>query len=199
MNDLDLYRLHRSRARRAFAIGSALAAAGLVLIARAAFAQPAAPASSSDPTVDQFLSLLRFAGGAFKAGMWFVAAVSSIIAIVFALRLWGKRLHDMIPDESAFDRPFWFLFDTKPGGVLLNGLTASGVVLTPVLLSGQTMSPALAGATLAAGIGASTAWGWLKDLYGWWKERKPDAAPAQAAGVEAAKATAAKPGTGVDA
>jgi hypothetical protein len=151
-----------------------------------AFAQAVAPAPQ-DPTAQQLLDLIRFAGGAFKAGMWFSGVVACIIALVFVLRIYGKKLHEAIPDDSIADKPLWFLFDTKPGGVVLNGLTASGLVMTPVLLGGVNFTPALAGATLLAGIGASQAWGWIKDLYEWWQSRKPDPAAAKAAGVAASK------------
>jgi len=187
--------VYRRRADAAFYWGGLilLLALAVLLGALPAFAQtPGAPA---DPTTADLLELVRFVGGAFKAGMWFAAAVGTIVCLVLALRIYGKKLHELIPDDSIADKPFYFLFDTKPGGVLLNGLTAASVVVTPLMLSGEQFTPAVAGTALLAGVGASQLWGWVKDLYEWWKQRKPDPAPAQAAGLEAAK----KPGTGVDA
>jgi hypothetical protein len=165
-----------------------LIALGILLTSLPAWAQAAAAAAPADPTTQQLLELLKFTKGALGAGEFFAAAIAAIIALVFAVRIFGKKVHDFIPDDSVLDKPFFFLFDTKPGGVILNALVTSGVVLAPALLSGAKMTPVLAGSTLLAGVGASAIWGWLKDLIGWWKARKPDPAPAQAAGVEASKA-----------
>lgn len=193
---LDVY---RRRADAAFFWGGlfVLIALAVLLGALPAFAQtPGASSGPADPSTEQLMQLVRFAGGAFKAGAWFAAIIACIIVLVFALRLYGKRLHELIPDDSAADKPFYFLFDTKPGGVILNGFTAAGLVLTPVLLSGQVpFTPTLAGVTVLAGVGASQFYGWAKDLYEWWKSRKPDPAAAQAAGLKAVE----KPGSGVDA
>src|SRR5689334_11806873 len=95
----------------------------------------------ADPTTQQLLELVKFCGGAFRAGEYFAAAVALICALVFAVRLFGKKLHELIPDDSWADKPFFFLFDTKPGGVLLNAFTASGLVLTPALLGGMKLTP----------------------------------------------------------
>lgn len=180
---------YRRRARLAFVWGAALAVAGLALIGRSAWAQDAGTGGGGmgDPTTQQVLELLKFAGGAFQAGMWFAGVVACIVVLVFALRIWGQKLHDWIDDNSWADKPLWFFFDTKPGGVVLNGMTAAGLVLTPVLLGGLHFTTVLAGATLIAGIGASQVWGWVKDLYSWWQARKPSPEAAKAAGVEAAK------------
>lgn len=132
----------------------------------------------ADPTTQQLLELVRFCGGAFRAGEYFAAAIALIVALTFALRLFGKKLHDFIPDDSPLDKPLFFVFDTKPGGIMLNAFTASGLVLTPALLGGVKMTPVLAGATLLAGVGASQLWGWVKDLLAWWRARKAAAAPA---------------------
>jgi len=140
---------------------------------------------AADPTTQQILDLIKYAGGSFKAGMWLSGVVALIVALVFVIRLFGKKAHDAIPDDSWLDKPLWFLFDTKPGGVLLNALTACGLVLAPLMLAGQVLTPTLVAVTLGASIGASQVWGWVKDIYEWWKAKKPDAAPAKAAGVAA--------------
>lgn len=146
-----------------------------------AFAQDVA----ADPTTQQILELIKYAGGSFKAGLWFSGVVAILVAVVFLIRLFGKKAHEAIADDSIWDKPFWFMFDTKPGGILLNALTACAVVLAPLMLAGQVMTPALAGVTLSASVGASTIWGWVKDLYEWWKTRKSSDAPAKSAGVAA--------------
>jgi len=153
----------------------------VLLLPVAALAQTVA----ADPTTQQVIDLLKYAGGSFKAGMWLSGVVALIVAVVFTIRLFGKKAHDAIPDDSILDKPFWFLFDTKPGGILLNALTACGVVLAPLMVAGQVLTPTLVGVTLAASIGASQVWGWAKDVYEWWKSRKPPTDAPKAAGVAA--------------
>lgn len=197
MQTFERLEVYRRRADAAFYWGGLLLllALSILLLGFPAFAQEAAAPQVADPTTQQLLELLKFTGGAFRAGEYFAAVVALIMAFVFAIRLFGKRLHDLIPDDSWADKPFFFLFDTKPGGIILNAFTACGLVLTPALLGGMKLTPVLAGSTLLAGIGASAVWGWIKDLLAWWSARKPSSAPAQAAGVEASK----QPGSGVDA
>lgn len=198
MQAFEQLEVYRRRKDAAFYWGGLflLAALAVLLMGFPAWAQDASSPAIADPTTQQLLELVKLAGGAFRAGEYLAGAIAVIIALVFAIRLFGKKLHELIPDDSWADKPFFFLFDTKPGGVLLNAFSAAGVVLTPLLMSGQKMTPVLAGTTLLAGIGASALWGWVKDLGAWWSDRKkPSSATAQAAGLEATK----QPGSGVDA
>lgn len=158
-----------------------------LLLPLVAFAQ-AAPAPALDPTTEQLLGLIKAAGGAFRAGMWLTGIIALVIAIVFVFRLFGKKAHDAKVFGTGWgDKPLWFFFDTKPGGILLNALASSGLVLTPLILAGQPMTGPLLAVTFGTSAFASQLWGWGKDLYEFWKGQKPDPAPAKAAGAAAAK------------
>ncbi len=151
----------------------------------------AAPAGTSDPMLDALLVIVKKFGGAVQAGEAFAAVVFAVVFLVLLLRIFGKKVHDLIPDDSLADKPFWFLFETKPGGLLLNAASSFGLSIAAVAAAGTPITPQLAG-VVALGSGgvvglASGVWGWGKDLYEWWKARKPSPAPAQAAGAEAAK------------
>lgn len=190
--DLEKY---KRRGDAAFRWAAALALAGIAVLAQAAWAQDAAPAASqSDPVLDALLVIVKKFGGAVAAGQAFAAVVLAVVGLVLLLRVFGKRLHDAIPDDSLWDKPLWFLFDTKPGGMVLNALTSFGLSMTAIASAGTTITPAIAGLTaLGSGgvVGFATAlYGWGKDLYEWWKQRKPDPAPA----IEAGKAAAKDPG-----
>jgi len=217
LDDLELYRFHRARARRALMIGTALGVAGLLLVAREAFAQDEAtsleaeltqphtvpapvakPLESSgrDPMLDALVVIAKAFGGAVRAGEVFVSVVLGVVLLVLALRVFGKKLHDAIPDDATgftgwIESCLHFLFDTKPGGVLLNGLASSALSIGAIAATGTALTPEIVGLTAIGSGGvvglAGALYGWGKDLYGWWKARKPDPAPAQAAGVAAAK------------
>jgi hypothetical protein len=63
--------------------------------------------------------------------------------------------------------------------------TAGGFGLT--LMAGEPVTLELARAVFGVSFTAAGMWGLAKDVLEWWAKRKPPAAPAQAAGVEAGK------------
>jgi len=216
MQALAQAQMYRRRARRAFAWGALLAAIGSALLAQGAFAQdetldatepalsaPRAPlavsgpqASGRDPMLDALVVIAKAFGGAVRAGEAFAAVVLGVVLLVLALRVFGKKLHDAIPDDAKgfvgwVESCLRFLFDTKPGGVLLNGLASSALSIGAIAATGTALTPEVVGLTAIGSGGvvglAGALYGWGKDVYEWWKARKPDPAPAQAAGVAAAK------------
>lgn len=134
------------------------------------------------------LAVVKAFGGAVAAGEAFVACVLACVLLVILLRLFGKRIHDAIPDDSWADKPFFFLFDTKPGGVLLNAATSAALSVVAMLGAGVRLEPStLPAVILGAGgiVGfASALYGWGKDLWDWWKKKK--VAEATVAGAVAA-------------
>jgi len=143
-----------------------------------------------DALVKAGLSVLRAFGSAVAAGEAFVACVLACVLLVILLRLFGKKIHDAIPDDSIWDKPFFFLFDTKPGGVLLNALTSAALTVVALLGAGVKLDPStlplmLLGTGGIAGF-ASALYGWGKDFYEYMKKRKLAEATA-AGGIAAAK------------
>jgi hypothetical protein len=166
------------------------------LLAGLALAAEAAPATGSgDPTLDALLVIVKGFGGAVRAGEVFGAVVLGVMLLVLALRIFGKRIHDAIPDDTtnAFLRfveaVLGFLFDSKPGGVLLNALTSVALSVSAVSASGTTLTPQVMlpmalGAGGVAGL-ATAAYGWVKDIIAWVKLRKVQQAEAAGKAAEA--------------
>jgi len=156
------------------------------------------PAISSgqldDPMLQQLLQLLGKVGGLWRAGELFALAVLVVVLLVLGVRAFGKKLHDMIPDDHWADRPFFFLFESKPGGVLLNSATAFAVAMVPMYATDTKVTPELV-VPLVVGTGgivglATALYGWAKDVVAWFKLRKLKAKEAGEAAAKVAKAGA---------
>lgn len=138
--------------------------------------QAVASGQLEDPMLQQLLQLLGKVGGLWRAGELFALAVLAVVVLVLAVRAFGKRLHDLIPDDHWADRPFFFLFESKPGGVLLNSATAFAVAMVPMYATDTKVTPELV-APLFVGTGglvglATALYGWAKDVWAWLKLRK---------------------------
>lgn len=199
--EADDRRDHRAARARTWLGWAAVAALAVMLFAAVARANTPPleqlPSTSSPAAGEQLgddvllkacMSVVRAFGSAVAAGEAFVACVLACVLLVILLRLFGKRIHDAIPDDSLWDRPFFFLFDTKPGGVLLNAATSAALSVVALLGAGVHLEPAMLPAVLlgTGGIAgfATALYGWGKDLVEWWKKRK--VAEATAAGEVAA-------------
>jgi len=107
-----------------------------------------------------------------KAGDWATAAAALLVLVVALLKMFGKKLHDFIPDTSPLDKPLWFLFDTKPGGWLLNFLFSTGAGIGLSIAAGEKVTWALIKPILTVSLSAAAIWGLWKDISEWMKERK---------------------------
>jgi hypothetical protein len=116
---------------------------------------------------------------AVKTGNGLVAATALLVSLVALLRIYGPKVHALLPDHVLLDKPFYFLFDTKPGGWVLNLLTAVAIAAAPGLLSGVPFSWDVVKPVLMVSLSGAAIWGALKDLYEWYLERKrvPAVAP----------------------
>jgi hypothetical protein len=142
-----------------------------LFIGAVAFAQAPAPAPN---LLDNPWSFVHFFLEAVQNGRWLEAAAVLMVIAVGLFRLFGKSLHERIPDTSKWDAPFYFLLETKPGRWLLNSLTGiAGVIaaaLATVGLSGVTwalIQPAVALIFTTAGL-----YQLAKDVWEWWQARK---------------------------
>lgn len=164
---------------------STMAAMFVLFVSAVAFAQePATNGALDDPTV--YLNIIF---DAVKNKSWGAVAAAVLVMFVALFRTFGKKLHDMIPDTSPLDKPFYFLLETKVGGWILNTVTAMAAGFGGALLAHQTIDFALVRTVVGVSLSAAGIWGAAKDLmdhYG--KATPPDAAAAAAAGAVAAKA-----------
>jgi hypothetical protein len=71
-----------------------------------------------------------------KTGNWWLVLAAIVVLIVGLFRMYGKKLHEWIPDKSFADKPLWFVFETKPGAWILNWVTAIAVVVGTAMASG---------------------------------------------------------------
>lgn len=157
--------------RRTLLSLSIAAGIGLLLLPVVALAQDAAAVAS----LDNPFAFAKVAFAAVASGDWVTAAAAAVVLLISLVRMWGKKLHDWIDDANPLDLPLWFLFDTKPGGILLNALVTSGAGVGTALMAGAPVTWALLKPILLVSFSASTLWGWLKDLWEWWQARKAPA------------------------
>ena len=100
-----------------------------LLLPALAFAQDATPLDTADP-----LGLVHAMFVAVKSGDWWVVAALGLVFVVLGIRRFGQLIRDRLPDDHPLDRALTWLFTTRWGGWLLNGLTATaGAFLAAVM------------------------------------------------------------------
>lgn len=132
---------------------------------------PSAPVINP-ATLDNPMVFVKVMVDAVKAGDWVAAAAALLVLLVALLKVFGKRLHDFLPDTSPLDKPLWFLLDTKPGGWLMNFLTSTGAGVGLSLLAGEKITWALLKPILSVSLTAAALWGLVKDINDWIKAAK---------------------------
>lgn len=132
---------------------------------------PSAPVINP-ATLDNPMVFVKVIVDAVKAGDWVAAAAALLVLLVALLKVFGKRLHDFLPDTSPLDKPLWFLLDTKPGGWLMNFLTSTGAGVGLSLLAGEKITWALLKPILSVSLTAAALWGLVKDINDWIKAVK---------------------------
>lgn len=109
---------------------------------------------------------------AVASGDWWAAASALLVLIVVLLRKYGRWLHEKIPDTNPIDKVFWFLLDTKPGGWLLNFLTAISGGVGTSLLAGVPITWAIVKPVLLVSITGASLWELVKDIGTWIANKK---------------------------
>lgn len=146
---------------------------------------------------------------AIKSGQGWLAAAILLVLFVGLVRVWGKKLHDWLPDAHWADKPLIFIFDTKLGGWLLNWFTAVAGCLGTAWQAGMPVDGASWRVALLASLSGTTLIELGKDIGEWWEKQKakkaaeaaakaavvasPDAAPATPAAADAALEADTKP------
>lgn len=118
-------------------------------------------------SLDSPQSLLVIAYKHIKAGDWVQAIGALVVFLIALLRLFGKKVHAAIPDSSWMDKPFWFLFDTKPGGWILNFLFVTAAGMASVYAAGESVTWELLKPILSVSLTAAALWGLVKDVWEW--------------------------------
>ena len=165
-------------AQDAGALDAGLADAGAVL--------SAAPVAVATTPLDNPMPFVKLVFDGVKTGNWWLAAAALLVIVVSLIRLYGKKLHDKLPDNLLWDKPLYFLFDTKPGGWLLNLLTAVAGGCGTAMLSGSAVDWALVKPILMVSVSGAAVWEIVKDVWGW-VQKKAVPPPAPPAPVPAPK------------
>lgn len=155
------------------------------LLALAVFLLPVLAFAQNSAALDNPLVFVKVLFEAITSGRWPEAGAALLVLAVALLRIYGRKLHDALPDHVIADKALAFLFDTKPGGWCLNALTGVAGALGTALVVGSPITWALVKPILTVSLTAAGLWELIRDLMEWWK------APSKAA--EAGAAAAEKP------
>lgn len=139
-----------------------VADAGIAVVADAGVAvvtDGAIPASLETP-----LPYAKIVFQSIAHGEWWAAAAAFLVLVVALLRKYGKWLHEKIPDTNPIDKIFWFLLETKPGGWVLNVLTAVAGGAGGAILAGEKIDWPLVKPILLVSVTGSTLWELFKDV-----------------------------------
>jgi len=141
------------------------------------------------PSLDEPLTSAKGFYKAVKTGNGWLAAMFMLFFLVGAIRIVGKRIHAMIPDDTkqfalkpieAFLR---FVFDTKIGGWLLNWLSAVGGCLSTAAMAGLPVDAASWKVAVLASTGGTALIELKDDVMEWWDARNAAAEAERAAKV----------------
>jgi hypothetical protein len=130
---------------------------------------------------------------AVKTGNGWLAAMFMLFFLVGFIRIVGKRIHAMIPDDTKnkflipVERVLFFIFDTKIGGWVLNWLSAIGGCLSAAAMAGSPVDAAAWKVAILASTGGTALIELKDDVMEWWDLQNAK----KLAEREAAKATLA--------
>jgi len=150
------------------------------------------------PSLDEPLTSAKGFVKAVKTGNGWLAAMFMLFFFVGFMRLIGKRIHAMIPDDTkhvllkpieAFLR---FVFDTKIGGWALNWMSAVGGCLSTAAIAGMPVDAAAWKVAILASTGGTALVELKDDVMEWW-----DARNAAAEAERAAKAAVVAPAVSI--
>lgn len=154
------------------------------------------------PSLDSPLSSMKGFYLAVETGNGWLAAMFLLFFFVGALRIVGKRVHAMIPDDTQhvvlkpIEKFLYFVFDTKIGGWLLNWLSAVGGCLSTAALAGMPVDAAAWRVAIMASTGGTALIELKDDVLAWWdarQEKKKKELAEKLAAAEAAAAAASTP------
>lgn len=109
---------------------------------------------------------------AVKSGDWAMVAGVVLVLVVALLRLGGKKASDALEDHSLAGGILYFIFETKPGGWLMNFGTSIAAAIGMAALAGESPSWALLKPVLLVSASGTAIWELIKDVKEWWESRK---------------------------
>lgn len=134
-------------------------------------AMAAAVEAVSSP--EDFTSLARAIHVAIRDGHWATVAALALVVVVGAIRTYGRKVMELLPDWNKLHKVLSFFFETKPGGWLLNVLTTLAGSLTTSIFSGEPITVKMFVAAIQVALSGAAVWGAVKDLAEWRESRKP--------------------------
>ena len=146
------------------------------------------------PSLDEPLTSAHGFYMAVKTGNGWLAAMFMLFFFVGAIRIIGKRIHAMIPDDTKnkflvpVEKVLYFIFDTKIGGWLLNWMSAIGGCLSSAAMAGVPVDSKAWKVAILASTGGTALIELKDDVMEWWDKKNADKAAATA--EEAAKKVA---------
>jgi len=151
-------------------VDGAVADAGVVLAPDAGFVTVV-------PSLDHPITSARQFYIAVKTGNGWLAAVFILFVLVGTLRLVGKKIHAMIPDDTKNwllkgpEMVLKFFFDTKIGGWVLNWMSAIGGCLSAAIAAGMPVDMDAWKVALIASTGGTALIELKDDLLEWWNTK----------------------------
>ena len=155
------------------------------------------------PSLDAPLDSAKGFYHAVTTGNGWLAAMFMLFFLVGALRIVGKRVHAMIPDDTKhvilrpIEKALTFCFDTKVGGWLLNWLSAIGGCLSSAAMAGHAVDAESWKVAILASTGGTALIELKDDVMEWWDKKNAEkAAEAAAKGAVVASDPQVTPPTG---
>ena len=111
-----------------------------------------------------------------KTGNWVLTISALLVMLVGGLRVFGKKIHDMIPKGNVLWGFLDFMLNTKPGGWLMNILTSLAAGMGSAILTDGNVTWALMKPVVEVSLSAAAIWGGVKDFWEWYKGSKAGAA-----------------------
>lgn len=130
------------------------------------------------PSFEQPLTSAKGFYKAVETGNGWLAAMFMLFFWVGFMRIVGKRVHAMIPDDTQhvilkpLEAFFTFVFDTKIGGWLLNWLSAVGGCLSTAALAGMPVDAEAWKVAVMASTGGTALIELKDDVLCWWDARQ---------------------------
>lgn len=154
------------------------------------------------PSLDEPLTSAKGFYHAVTTGNGWLAAMFILFFLVGGIRIVGKRIHAMIPDDTKHpvlkpvEKVLFFIFDTKIGGWVMNWLSAIGGCLSTAAMAGVPVDGGAWKVAIMASTGGTALIELKDDVLEWWDTRnakKKAEAEAEAAAKAAVVAPPAEP------
>jgi hypothetical protein len=124
-------------------------------------------------------AMVRAVYTAIKSGNGWLAGTAILLLVVGLLRKYGKKFGT--GPWFYVNKPFWFLFETKVGGWILNWITAVAGGMGTAWAAGSKIDGALAKSVVMVSTSGTMLFELWKDVQEWWEARKAKAAGTAAA------------------